>query len=189
MMACALPLENFGAPPEPDINSTKIDEAYQRGYDEGIQAGQEATQRLEQQARDAILQVLSDIEISYDEARLATLESLTPLFQTIAEKLIPAAAQTMLLGKLMEMFQSAAEKSSEAAARIAIGPEGHTALMSLFEQVVPTRIALDVDPALGPEEARFSTAGAECLLDVSLALEAIQDALRSISNDEKKECS
>lgn len=189
MMACALPLENFGAPPEPDINSTEIDKAYQRGYDEGIRAGQEATQRLEQQARDAILQSLSDIEISYDEARLATLESLAPLFQTIAEKLIPAAAQTMLLGKLMEMFQNAAEKSSKTAACIAIGPEGHAALMSLFEHVVPARIALDMDPALGPEEARFSTTGAECLLDVSLALEAIQDALRSMSNDEKKECS
>jgi len=91
-MSLALHLENFDNGAAPGGFSQVIDEpaaGYEKGYEDGLAAGQWEAQQLQSQLRADLVQTISDQALTIEAAQELLLCAITPLFDDVLDTLLP----------------------------------------------------------------------------------------------------
>lgn len=181
-MGQALSLESFDDELVEDITAT---EAFQQGYQEGLQAGIAQT-TADAAALDAeFVQNLGNIDFTYTEARSQVLGSLTPLLTTIVEKVLPHCVAEGFTGQLADILIQAAAADAKAGISLHIHPSQRSAIEAALTDAAVS-VTLHDDPLLDPHAAWIRQNRSETLLDVDGLLAAISDTLGAIHHLEDR---
>lgn len=181
-MAYSLPLENFGER-EGENNESRESDAYERGFHDGFLEASQKSESRRSEAISELVQRISDIEISFDEARLSTLESLSPLFEKIVSSVLPSLQGESALSQALAYLEETARKDTEHGLIIkALGP-AHDALLLALRDLEIEGVSLQE----GDSETVALQGTGESILDVELLQSIIKNGMDSLRHHQRKE--
>lgn len=158
---------------------------YNQGYEEGLAAGFNTAKAESETLTAALVQAVSDIDFTYAEARGQVLAALSPLFATIAERILPHCVSTGFATELADMLAEAA--AADTAARTVL--HVHPAQLAAVEAAIttlPSAVTVVADPALDEHAAWIENGHSETLLDVDALLKRITEVLGAIHPTDKR---
>ena len=155
-------------------------------FEDGFEAGYAlAKSEAEAEQSDQTAQMvasLAELSRQRSSAEEQVLASLSPLFDAIVERLLPAMALEAIGHQIVEVLQERAAGVSGLAGVLRLSPSDH-----LFVSAAITDAGLPVtmmaDPSLGPGQAVLGDAtGLEDFLDLTEVVTAIRVALEALSS-------
>ncbi len=181
-MSRSLSLESFenvlsnDAAPNPEFNE---------GYEAGLAAGAAAAQAETEALNAAVVQAIADIDFTYAEARGQVLSALTPLFTTIAERILPHCVSTGFATELAAMLVEAAEADTSAEMMLHVHPDQQAAIEAAIQNIA-TSVTVTADPALSVHAVWIKSGRQETLLDIDVLLQRINEILGAIQTTENR---
>lgn len=178
-MSAVFQLERFDPQDdEADLNLAEIEQAaYERGFQDGIDATETARARSEQSSVEQINQTLNELEITFAEAHQSVVASLRGVFAAISDVVVPALCREMLLPKVTELLLQDPAMASAAHVTIALSHQDFERLSGQNALILPDRVSLRGDEALDPGQALIASDQSETALDHQRICNEIQDAL------------
>lgn len=179
-MALARLLEDFDAgaaavatPPRDPAS----DPLYQEGYAAGLAARQAEDARLEAE----LIQTIGEIAFGYAEAQAMLLASLSPLFDAISDKLVPASRDGFPAHVAAALMSAATQDLGRP-----LELQVHPRMVAAIAQTVARQsgLALRVLPnaALPEHAARFSGPHGETLLDIDGLCAALRESIAALTD-------
>lgn len=181
----AIRLELFDAP-EPAEADDGPSAEFTAGYSEGLQAGLAQAAETQGKLSEELVANLSELGFGYAEARHHILDALAPLFELIAQRIVPMALSESLGPEIARIIGSAASASANAPVQIYATPETISLLEPIFEHRLGVPWQLRADPDLAIGQVRWASDGAEMLFDQGPILASIQDALATILDESER---
>jgi hypothetical protein len=153
---------------------------FEAGYQEGF-AFAMATAKGDQSAlSNAFVQAISNVEFSHAEARAQILDSLTPLFNTVIEKLLPRLSYESFGLLVIQTIYEAAQHDTVKLPALHLHPSQRQAVeAAAYENEL--EITIDEDPTLTPYAVWIGQAQGETYLDVDSLLTETSATLSAIS--------
>ncbi|EAR50720.1 putative flagellar biosynthesis/type III secretory pathway protein [Oceanicola granulosus HTCC2516] len=182
-MGQILTLESFdtGTPPPPDAAPAPL--AYEDGFATGREAGLAQARAERTQLDNAVVQRLTELAFTHAEARQQVLESLRPLFVSIAGLLLPGLARASLGAFVVEALMEAAEGDSRTPIALLVAPDSLEALGEIVAAQPGLAVQIEANPALGPGEVLLRTPERETVLDLDRLVADIAAALDALVHD------
>ena len=175
-MGSALRLESFD-------DAVQADEAdgitYQQGYDAGLAAAQAAADLEQVRLQAELVQAIGDLEFTYSEARGALTQSLAPLFEVIAQVILPHCINAGLAGHIATVLQAAAATNLSGPLQVAVHPGQRDAVAAALEAAHPG-LTVIADDGLSPHTAWIKAGNQETLVDLDRTLSEIIAILGAI---------
>ena len=150
------------------------------GYGAGFAAGHAAARQEAASLETEFIKALDDIAFSYAEARRAVLQDLTPLFETIVERLCPLAAGDVFRAHALKALADAADADTDGPLCLYAHPEDTEALRGILNTGTVTHIDLIPDHTFPRHRLHIATAKAASTLDVTELLTSLETVLRSL---------
>ena len=177
-----LSLESFEEMPDGD---TAASAEYDRGYQDGLAAGDAGARAEGAVLDDAFVQALADIDFTYAEARRQILLSLGPLFNTVVDRILPHCVDHGFAGQLAHFLGDAATADTAAPITLHLHPD----TMDMVRNRLATldlQVNLKRDPSLSPHAAWVQRGSGETCVDTDALLAEITDALGAILDPEAR---
>lgn len=182
MGAFMLKLEDFEAPtldhPQADVKSD--DDTYEKGFSDGVAATEAAFGRSDERNLEAISDTLSDLDMTYQEARMAVVQSLTPLIAEMCDRVLPDLCSKALAPLLGELVEQAATEASQSAVTVSVSAADFEKIRGQLEMPDDAALRVSPDPTLKEGQAVLKVDAQESFLDLSRVQDAINEALQSI---------
>lgn len=189
MTSLATFLENFGAPaPSADmaqiseemLESERLesfDKGYRAGWDDAIKAKAEDGAQL----ADGLAQNLQDLSFTYHEVHAQVLSNLTPLFDEILQKILPALARDTLVGHIADQLSKVARDIAPALIEIAVAP-GAGEKVAQFVNAASSNLPVSVteSPGLSDSQAELRLGGKELSIDLTDMSQQITAAVHAV---------
>ncbi|MEJ6403202.1 hypothetical protein [Yoonia sp. 2307UL14-13] len=175
-----LALESF----EAALNDDGHGPDFNQGYAEGFAAGEAAAKADGAILDDRLVQNVADLSFTYLAARMQIFKSLEPLFDAIAERLLPHCVQTGFPKQIAHMLLQNADAALPPAT-LHLHPDTVSAVVAAVKDV-PLDIKIATDPHLTPHAAWIGQAGQEVRIDMDRALADIKEILAAISTAEEE---
>jgi flagellar assembly protein FliH len=197
-MIRALSLEDFAldATTGPDADSATVGpatapaedrDAALAAFDEGYRDGWEDCARAEAEAQRRIAADLAtnlrDLTHGYEAARADVLAALGPLFEEMADRLLPRLAAEAVAPAVIAELRRAAERASTARAVLLASPAALPALERLIDTQEGLSVDLVAEPAFaeGQVSLRFDSERRD--IDLAEAARHMAEALRTFVAD------
>ena len=152
-------------------------------YEVGYQAGQEEAERRAEQniaaLREELAQNIADLGFTYAEAETRVLSRLKPLFDTLAQKLVPLTGDTQFWLALSDYLNSVAEQDLEQGLSLALHPDMVDAATSVLGSQT-SHITIQADPKLEVHAAWISHGAHQTSLDTGRVIKVMQNALLAL---------
>lgn len=147
------------------------------GYAQGFAAGQAAAETRAARLDQAVVQALSDLSFGYVEAHQHIMASLTPLFQALAETVLPAVGDDILALQVLDQLQLAATTDAATPVRIAVPPDQKEGLEACLKEGLALPVEFFADPQIPAGQAIISAAHVETTLNADGLIKSIQGIL------------
>jgi len=181
-MMLGLELESFDMTPQPE---PALSSAYQDGYSAGKEDAVATAAQLQNQKTDDVLQALNDLEFTFAEAQENVLGAMGPLFNAIAEKVLPAIADHAFRSHLVQLLEDAAQKNAGEAFELVINPARCDAAQAIVNaQEHPVRVSSDV--SVGISAAWIRAPNQEERFDLDEMMGKISDMLGALESPHKR---
>lgn len=195
-MSIAHLLPDFGAatPPEPDrpplsaeADETRRLEAFEEGYRAGWDDAVKAQSEDEARVRADLARNLQEMTFTYQEAYTQISRALAPIFERIAEAILPEAARATLGAHVAEQLTELARGGAEGVAEVSVAPESEAAVAALLESELPFPVRIRTDPMLGVGQAELGYGAAERAVDLDTAIATVTDAIHAYFHEPETE--
>lgn len=194
-MSIAHLLEDFGEPaaaqPAPALAGEALEahrlEAFEEGYRAGWDDAVKAQAEEESRVRADLARNLQEMSFTYHEAYAQVSRALAPLFERIADTLLPSAVRDSLGSHVVEQLTALAREGAEGVAEVAVAPESEAAVAALLEEGLPCQVRLRSDAMLGAGQAEITFGHVEREIDLDAALAAINDAIHAYFHETETE--
>lgn len=170
----ALLLEDFDVQHEAPEPETSAPLSFDEGYTRGLADAEAAAFVRQHKAMETLVQTLSDLDISYAQARAELLGALAPLFAAILENVAPALARQGLLADLHGRICDALEADTAQALRLTLSPSDHALMTEHLADAVGTTAHLGISDELEPGQAVLAHNGDETMFDTPRVLRDIE---------------
>ena len=167
-MALARLLEDFEAA-SPDESAGPAPESLP-GFEAGFAAGLEAARRETERLDAELVQTLSDMKFGFAEARQTVLAGLGPLFDVLADRLLPQLSEPLFRTRLIAALQTAAGRQLGQPIRLSVAPGQVDALTRLLPRVTGIDLEVQPNPRLTPHAALISQGVSEQAIDIDRVL-------------------
>lgn len=194
----ALKLETFNPDPgaragidnlRSEVLEREKNEAYASGFKDGVNVTKDAVKAEQNQLIAAILEALSDAQISRREASALAVRSLAPLVDALVTHIAPALAESGFAARVVETVARASEAARPANPEVFVGPAHAgdiTEMLAARGIEAPVTVATEL-PAL---EARVTWSDGVDLVDYDgylAELRAILTEFQILTNEEADE--
>ncbi|MCC6001431.1 MAG: flagellar biosynthesis protein [Pararhodobacter sp.] len=184
-MPAPLRLEVFEQPDEPDAPSLMMPEdledlrlnAYERGYLAGWEDAMRQAETDDRARAAALAGFAEQLCFGYHEARDHVLRALEPVLRAMAQQVLPVAAQTALVPRVIEELLPFAGRAADAPVVLRV-PSGAAALFEAgFKGHVLPPLELVETADLPPGSAEFAAGPQDVVIDLSQAAARCADAV------------
>ena len=135
------------------------------GYREGFEAGLREAEASADAGRDAMLESLTRLTMTYAEARQEVLSGIAPLLQTIARHVLPATAPKALVEDLKACLAAEAEAVADRRLVVRLSGETTDTLLPLLPPDLVGQVEIVADRDVPPLAAIVGRPGGERILD------------------------
>lgn len=171
-----------------DIESIKLD-----SFETGYKAGWEDAAKSQSDDRTRISsgfgQHLQDLSFTYHEAYAQVMNAMAPLLEDMVSILLPDAARSSLSAHIVDQLTEHAREIGEMEVVIAVNPRNAEAIQPLLEQDFGFPVSLTQDDTLAEEQADLRFANTEKQIDLTEALNAINEAIKGFAYENKRKVS
>lgn len=184
-MSIAIHLENFDSGTVPSGFPQPIDEpaaGYEKGFEDGLAAGQWEAQQAQTQLRADLVQTISDQALTIETAQELLLCAMTPLFDDVLDRLLPQILSPALFATLQQIVVDACTSHVAGALTLTVAPDQVAPLQEAMEGIAQEQIKIVADPALTDHAAWVATPDAEIAVDLDAARAAIKAHLSNLSS-------
>lgn len=197
----AYQLETFDASTRPrgglaeiqsDILEKEKNEAYARGFKDGVSVTRDAIETEKNRLFSAVAERANDLQIIHSEASHAVLASAAPLVDAILRTVAPHLARSNFQKVILEHVEAACRKASDGQMTVVVAP-GQAALAEDLSAREEARIAVIEDASLGPYQANIHWDGGVDKIDVIRMVDDVGAALDAflsgigVSEEEKND--
>lgn len=157
-------------------------QTYEEGYEAGMADGRAEAAATKSKLRSELLTCLTAISQSQRRAEEQVLASLAPLFEAIAEQLLPAIAREAIGQQIVEVLLNRAESVASRSGSLRLSQADYTAVS---EAVAASGLHLQLipDPSIEPCQAVLGdVTGQEEFLDLQEVVTALRVALEALSS-------
>ncbi|MCG3269093.1 hypothetical protein [Yoonia sp. I 8.24] len=158
---------------------------FEAGYEEGYAAAIATAKGNQNALGDAFVQAISDVEFSHAEARAHILKSLTPLFTTVIEKLLPQLSYDSFGLLIVQAIYEAAQHDTAKLPVLQIHPNQRQAVETVAHEH-GLEITITEDPTLASHAAWIGQARGETYLNVDSLLTETSATLSAIFEANKR---
>ena len=163
--------------------------AFEKGYSAGWEDAVAADAQGRTQLSAALSQNLEDAVFSYHEALTQMQQSLIPVFDAIAEQLLPGMIRSGLAPHIVTAMQDIATQAMGRPLVLAVPPGTEQAIAPLLPETGNLDVIIDEDPALAEGQARLHLEDGGVEIDLSALADEIRDALAAHVFETRKETS
>ncbi|ARO15424.1 flagellar biosynthesis/type III secretory pathway protein [Ketogulonicigenium robustum] len=174
----AIAFEAFDSEPE---SNTGPSPEYLAGYDAAMAEIEQSQTAARLRALDVTATALADHSFTHAEARRSVLAALSPLFQTIAQRLLPGLRAETLRLYLIDALETAAENTTTRGIAVQLAPEDYETLRAFAPQL-PGHFTLAPAAAVPMGTIMLATGDGESCLDIETLLLQLQDLLTMTAN-------
>ncbi|WP_284163926.1 flagellar biosynthesis protein [Frigidibacter sp. SD6-1] len=194
-MARILELETFDLPDDPlqatlmgdaqvaEMKLLSYEQGYQAGWDDALGAQNDDITRL----RTELGRNLTEMALSYRDARRHILASLEPLLDEMVAKVLPAIAHQALGPMILEELGPVVDRLAATPVTIRTAPANQSMVEELLAQKVDVPVQVVAEPTLGPGQAFLKTAAGEVQIDLDGVVGAIGAAVKAYFQTEHDE--
>jgi len=182
-MSLALHLENFDNGAAPGGFSQIIDEpaaGYEKGYEDGLAAGQWEAQQLQSQLRADLVQTISDQALTIEAAQELLLCAITPLFDDVLDTLLPQVLSPAFFTALQQIIGDACASHTAGALTLTVAPDQVGPIQDAVAEITQNQIVIKADAALTHHAAWVATPDTEIAVDLDAARAAIKAHLADL---------
>ena len=180
----AVPVPNAREMPEP--TAAVSDESYERGY----RAGWDDCERQAEAARRSIGAELArnvhELGFTYLEARAHVLAGMTPLLQSLLDKVLAPAISATLGPATLHELTTLAETAADAPVTILVAPDSHASIAEFLSGSTALPYRLVPEPTLGANQLFFRLGEQERLLDLDAVMAGISARLAAFTNQNER---
>ncbi|KPQ21760.1 MAG: flagellar assembly protein FliH [Rhodobacteraceae bacterium HLUCCA24] len=191
-MSIAHLLPDFGAAAHPEAELEPLGteayesrrlEAFEEGYRAGWDDASKAQAEDEARVRTDLARNLREMSFTYQEAYTQISRSLAPIFERIAEALLPETARATLGRHVADQLTALARSGAEGFAEVTVAPESEPAVAALLEADLPFPVRVRTDPMLGAGQAELGLGPAERSIDLDATIAAVTEAIHAYFQD------
>lgn len=168
------------APEEPSVEDLP-------GYEDGYAAATLEHESRQTGLRAELVQSISELGLTYAEARQDILNGLSDLFSEITSKVLPETIERTFGAHVLEALTSAAESASDQPLVLRVHPAHSDAMREGLSDMTGLSVNIVADPSLTEHAALVSHARGEVLLDLDSVLEGITDVLALLRSENDTE--
>ena len=194
-MARLLHLETFDLPgladrlPESaqveveEMRLAAYEQGYSAGWDDSVAAQSDEVARL----RADLGRNLTEMSLSYRDARCHVLGTLEPLLHDMVTKVLPTIAHQTLGQIILEHLRPVAETMSAAPIIVTTAPSNRAVVEKLLTAQTGLPITVREEPTLGDGQAFLKAKGSEIRVDLDDVIVAIAGAVATFFRIEKEQ--
>lgn len=194
-MARLLHLETFDLPgladrlPESaqveveEMRLAAYEQGYSAGWDDSVAAQSDEVARL----RADLGRSLTEMSLSYRDARRHVLGTLEPLLHDMVTKVLPTIAHQTLGQIILEHLRPVAETMSAAPIIVTTAPSNRAVVEKLLAAQTGLPITVREEPTLGDGQAFLKATGSEIRVDLDDVIVAIAGAVAAFFRIEKEQ--
>ena len=194
-MARLLHLETFDLPgladrlPESaqveveEMRLAAYEQGYSAGWDDSVAAQSDEVARL----RADLGRSLTEMSLSYRDARRHVLGTLEPLLHDMVTKVLPTIAHQTLGQIILEHLRPVAETMSAAPIIVTTAPSNRAVVEKLLAAHTGLPITVREEPTLGDGQAFLKATGSEIRVDLDDVIVAIAGAVAAFFRIEKEQ--
>ena len=194
-MARLLHLETFDLPgladrlPESaqveveEMRLAAYEQGYSAGWDDSVAAQSDEVARL----RADLGRSLTEMSLSYRDARRHVLGTLEPLLHDMVTKVLPTIAHQTLGQIILEHLRPVAETMSAAPIIVTTAPSNRAVVEKLLTAQTGLPITVREEPTLGDGQAFLKAKGSEIRVDLDDVIVAIATAVAAFFRIEKEQ--
>lgn len=163
--------------------------AFEKGYSAGWEDAIAADTQGKAHLSAALTQNLEDASFSYHEALSQMQAMLAPVFEAIAEQLLPGMIRTGLAPHILRTFEDVATQAMGRPLVLAIPPGTEQTIAPLLPEIENIELILDEDPALSDGQARLHLDDGGIEIDLTTLIDEMRDAIAAFVFETRKETS
>lgn len=163
--------------------------AFEKGYSAGWEDAIAADSQGKAHLSAALTQNLEDAAFSYHEALSQMQASLVPVFEAIAEQLLPGMIRTGLAPQILRALDDVATQAMGRPLVLAIPPGTEQTIAPLLPEIENVELIIDEDPALSDGQARLHLDDGGIEIDLTTLIDDIREAIAAFVFETRKETS
>ncbi len=164
-----------------DLKLQSYEQGYQAGWDDALGAQAEDIARL----RTELGHNLTEMALSYRDARRHVLASLEPLLAEMVAKVLPMIAHQSLGHVILDEIRPFADALSGAPLLVRTAPVNRDLVERLLQAEAGLPVTVEAEPTLGDGQAYLKIAGTEVSVDLDGLIGAIAEAVTSFFHTER----
>ncbi|MBB97815.1 MAG: ABC transporter ATP-binding protein [Rhodobacteraceae bacterium] len=161
--------------------------AFEKGYSAGWEDAIAADTQGKAHLSAALTQNLEEATFSYHEALDQMQHALTPVFEAIAEQLLPGMVRSGLAPHILRALQDLADDAMGQPLVLAVPPGTEASISPLLPEAGSVDVIIDEDPSLGDGQARLHLDDGGIEIDLTTLAEDMRDALAAYVFETRKE--
>lgn len=177
-------LERFDAPNNAAPEPLPVTE--QDGYAAGYEAGKQDEQARQDTLKAEVIEKLTDMSFVYAEAKQDVLASITPLIQTLADKLLPELTADVARVHLVDCLQKAAQSDVDQPMKLQAAQSDLEALKASLPEDLPMKVSVEPKEGLLPGECLITAPSGETTLNATQLIENIREILSGMTQQTKR---
>ena len=181
-MQAMLALESFADDPPPDPG---LAAAYDAGFRAGVAQGRQDAMQEGTGLQAELVQNLSDLAFTYQEARQDIMQSLDPLVRALIHSVLPHCVKTGFADQIADLVLRTCGPDCDQALTVHVHPD-QCAAVTAATLPIASLVHVCEDPCLTPQAAWIGQAGAEIQIDMDRHLAAITALLANLSASENR---
>ncbi|MEM8728832.1 MAG: ABC transporter ATP-binding protein [Pseudomonadota bacterium] len=151
--------------------------AFEKGYSAGWEDALAADMQSKARLSTALLQNIENASFSYHEAMAQMQTALTPVFEAMAEQLLPGLIRTGLAPHIVAAMQGIAQTALERPLVLSVPPGAEATIAPLLPETAGARVVVMEDQTLQDGQARLALETGGIEIDLRSLASEIQDAL------------
>ncbi len=174
-MALLLALQDFS-----DADADRVTEQKAEtlpGYDAGFAAGMAEAAAAQAAVDAALVQAIEDISFGFAEARQIILQGLTPLFEALVAKILPATVDTTYHTRLVAQLTDAAHADVRQPCELIVHPDQVAAVSHLVAQLGSQDVAIKGGAEQPLHAALIQRGPVETAIDAEAVLEGLKEIM------------
>ncbi|MAC81085.1 MAG: ABC transporter ATP-binding protein [Rhodobacteraceae bacterium] len=163
--------------------------AFEKGYSAGWEDAIAADTQGKAHLSAALTQNLEDAAFSYHEALTQMQASVMPVFEAIAEQLLPGMIRAGLAPQILRALDDIATQAMGRPLVLAIPPGTEQVIAPLLPEIDNVEIILDEDPTLTDGQARLHLDDGGVEIDLTALADEMRKAITAFVFETRKETS
>jgi hypothetical protein len=158
-----------------DERLMSFEQGYSAGWEDALAAQATETARLSE----TLCSNLRDLSFTYHDALFQMGESLSPLFQTLVQSVLPKALAASFGNHIVEQLHTLAQGKIEQPLSVVVAPGLKHTVQALLQGEFSAPVEVTEDKSLGCEQAHLRVGTSEIELDGDALIANIQTAVEA----------